>query len=85
MWEENVAMRKDIEFKTEDGIKLCGWHYLPEKRTGKVPTIVMAHGFSAVKEMYLDRFADAFAAAGLGALVFDNRNFGASDGEPRVA
>ena len=76
-------MRKDIEFKTEDGIKLRGWHYLPEKRTGKVPTIVMAHGFSAVKEMYLDRFADAFAAAGLGALVFDNRNFGASDGEPR--
>ena len=57
--------------------------YLPEKRTGKVPTIVMAHGFSAVKEMYLDRFADTFAAAGLGALVFDNRNFGASDGEPR--
>ena len=43
----------------------------------------MAHGFSAVKEMYLDRFAEAFAAAGLGALVFDNRNFGASDGEPR--
>ena len=76
-------MRKDIEFKTEDGIKLRGWHYLPEKRTGKVPIIVMAHGFSAVKEMYLDRFADAFAAAGLGALVFDNRNFGASDGEPR--
>ena len=68
-------MRKDIEFKTEDGITLRGWHYLPEKRTGKVPTIVMAHGFSAVKEMYLDRFADAFAAAGLGALVFDNRNF----------
>jgi dipeptidyl aminopeptidase/acylaminoacyl peptidase len=33
--------------------------------------------------MYLDRFADAFAAARLGALVFDNRNFGASDGEPR--
>jgi hypothetical protein len=46
-------MRKDIEFKTEDGIKLRGWHYLPEKRTGKVLTIVMAHGFSAVKEMYL--------------------------------
>ena len=60
-------MRKDIKFKTEDGIELRGWHYLPEKRTGKVPIIVMAHGFSAVKEMYLDRFADAFAAAGLGA------------------
>jgi fermentation-respiration switch protein FrsA (DUF1100 family) len=43
----------------------------------------MAHGLSAVKEMYLDSFAEAFAAGGLGALVFDNRNFGASDGEPR--
>src|SRR5438034_5209434 len=43
----------------------------------------MAHGFSAVKEMYLDSFAEVFANAGLSALVFDNRNFGASDGEPR--
>jgi uncharacterized protein len=76
-------MRTDIEFKTEDGITLRGWHYLPDSRQGKVPTIVMAHGFSAVKEMYLDRFAEAFAAAGLAAVVFDNRNFGASDGEPR--
>ena len=76
-------MRKDIEFKTEDGVTLRGWHYLPEGRSGRVPTIVMAHGFSAVKEMYLDRFAEAFAAAGLAAIVFNNRNFGASDGEPR--
>src|SRR5438093_12863607 len=50
---------------------------------GPVPAVVMAHGFSAVKEMYLDGFAEAFAAGGLGALAFDNRNFGASDGEPR--
>src|ERR1700724_1609483 len=76
-------MRTDIEFKTEDGITLRGWHYLPHSRPRKVPTIVMAHGFSAVKEMYLDRFAEAFANAGLASLVFDNRNFGASDGEPR--
>ena len=76
-------MRKDISFKTDDGLTLRGWHYLPDARSGKVPTIIMAHGFSAVKEMYLDRFAEAFAAAGLAAVVFDNRNFGASDGEPR--
>jgi fermentation-respiration switch protein FrsA (DUF1100 family) len=75
-------MRKDIEFKTEDGVVLRGWHYRPSGR-GPWPTIVMAHGYSAVKEMYLDRFAEAFAAAGLAAIVFDNRNFGASDGEPR--
>ena len=43
----------------------------------------MAHGFSAVKEMYLDAFAEVFVQAGFGALVFDNRNFGASDGAPR--
>jgi fermentation-respiration switch protein FrsA (DUF1100 family) len=33
--------------------------------------------------MYLDRYAELMVAAGLNALVYDNRNFGASDGEPR--
>jgi uncharacterized protein len=76
-------MFKDIEFRTEDGVLLRGWYHLPDNRVGKVPTVVMAHGFSAVKEMYLDKFAEAFAQAGLASLVFDNRNFGASEGEPR--
>ncbi len=76
-------MRRDIAFKTEDGTTLRGWHYLPDQRSRRVPTIVMAHGFSAVKEMYLDKFAESFASAGLAALVFDNRNFGESEGSPR--
>ena len=75
-------MRQDVEFDAE-GVTLRGWLYLPDGASGPVPTVVMAHGFSAVKEMFLDDFAEAFAAGGLGALVFDNRNFGASDGEPR--
>ena len=75
-------MREDIEFDAE-GVALRGWLYLPAGATGPVPTVVMAHGFSAVKEMHLDSFAEAFTLGGLGALVFDNRNFGASDGEPR--
>ena len=75
-------MRRDIEFRTEDGVILRGWHYLPE-RVGATATVVMAHGYSAVKEMYLDRFTEVFAEAGIDAVVFDNRNFGASDGEPR--
>src|SRR6478735_2048984 len=74
--------RRDIEFDAE-GVTLRGWFYDADGASGAAPTVVMAHGYSAVKEMYLDRFAEAFAAAGLGALVFDNRNFGASDGEPR--
>ena len=75
-------MREDIQFNA-DGVTLRGWLYIPDGVSGPAPAVVMAHGFSAVKEMYLDRFAEAFAAAGLAALVFDNRNFGASDGEPR--
>ncbi len=74
--------RRDIEFNAED-VTLRGWFYPAEGLSGSAPTIVMAHGFSAVKEMYLDRYAEVFAAAGLNALVFDNRNFGSSDGKPR--
>jgi fermentation-respiration switch protein FrsA (DUF1100 family) len=75
-------MREDVEFDAE-GVTLRGWLYSPDAAGAPAPAVVMAHGFSAVKEMYLDRFAEAFADAGLAALVFDNRNFGASDGEPR--
>lgn len=75
-------MRTDIEFNAA-GTTLRGWLYRPDDANGDVPVIIMSHGFSAVKEMYLDAFAEVFAAAGLAALVYDNRNFGASDGEPR--
>jgi fermentation-respiration switch protein FrsA (DUF1100 family) len=74
--------RRDVAFDAE-GVTLPGWFYPAEGRPGPAPAIVMAHGFSAVKEMYLDSFAEVFAGAGLNVLVFDNRNFGASDGEPR--
>jgi dienelactone hydrolase len=74
--------RREIDFDAE-GVTLRGWFYPAEDGSGRRPTVVMAHGFSAVKEMYLDAFAEVFAAAGLNALVFDNRSFGASDGEPR--
>ncbi|WP_214369906.1 alpha/beta hydrolase [Pseudonocardia sp. H11422] len=74
--------RRDIEFDAE-GVTLRGWFHPAEGASGAAPAVVMAHGFSAVKEMYLDDYAEVFATAGLGALVFDNRNFGASDGEPR--
>jgi dienelactone hydrolase len=62
-------MRQDIEFDAE-GVTLRGWLYTPDDAGGAAPTVVMAHGFSAVKEMYLDRFAEAFAAEGLAALVY---------------
>lgn len=76
-------MRADVEFPAEDGVVLRGWHYAPEGIDGPAPLVVMAHGYSAVKEMYLDEYAEHFAAGGLGVLVYDNRNLGASDGTPR--
>jgi fermentation-respiration switch protein FrsA (DUF1100 family) len=75
-------MRQDIEFDAQ-GTTLRGWLYVPDGVSGPAPTIVMCHGFSAVKEMYTDAFAEAFCEAGLCALLYDNRNLGASDGEPR--
>ena len=58
-------MRQEIAFNAE-GVTLRGWLCLPDRTAGPVPTVVMAHGFSAVKEMYLDAFADVFVQAGFG-------------------
>ena len=75
-------MRTDIAFPS-DGLTLRGWLYRPEGKAGDRPAIVMAHGFSAVKEMHLDDFAEVFCKAGFVVMVYDHRNLGASDGEPR--
>ena len=76
-------MRQDIEFRTDDGLTLRGWLYLPDRGPAPFPAIVMAHGFSATKEMNLDDFAEVFSQGGFAVLVYDNRNLGASDGTPR--
>jgi len=74
--------RRDIEFDAE-GVILRGWFYTANTDAATAPVIVMAHGLTAVKEMYLDDYAEYFSEAGLHVLVFDHRNFGASNGEPR--
>lgn len=76
--------RRDVTF-TSQGLTCAGWYYLPSglKAAEKVPAIVMAPGFSGVKEMGLDKYAEKFAAAGFAVLVFDYRYMGASEGEPR--
>ncbi len=75
-------MRRDIEFNA-DGVTLRGWFYKPSKGKGPFPCIIMAHGFSGVKEMSLDKFAEVFEKAGMAVLVYDNRCLGSSDGRPR--
>lgn len=61
------------------------WFFLPQRAAAgtRVPAVAMAHGVGAVKEMYIDFFAQRFAEAGIAALLFDYRFFGASGGEPR--
>src|SRR5260370_2344978 len=77
-------MRKDVTFLSHR-LNWVGWlNITDDLLTGeRRPAIVMAHGFSAVKEMYLDAFAEVFVAAGFVTLVFDYRYQGASEGEPR--
>ena len=74
-------MRRDIEFKS-CGIALRGHLYMPEG-DGPFPLVVMAGGWCYVKELVQPEYAKVFAASGIAALVFDYRNFGDSDGEPR--
>lgn len=73
--------RRDVWFDA-DGTSCAAWLYVPD---GPTPheCVVMAHGFSATRELRLDAYADRFADAGLACLVFDYRHFGASEGEPR--
>ena len=72
-------MRQDVTFEVE-GTRVAAWLYRPE---GAEACVVLAHGWTGVREQRLDAFAERFAAAGLAALVFDYRHFGASEGEPR--
>ena len=43
----------------------------------------MAHGFAGDRTFGLESFAERFASEGIAVFVFDYRNFGDSDGEPR--
>lgn len=78
-----MAGRRDVEFDS-DGTLCAAWLYSAEGAADSpVPCIVMAHGFSATRELRLGAYAERFAAAGFACLVFDYRHFGASGGEPR--
>ncbi|RJL32271.1 alpha/beta hydrolase [Bailinhaonella thermotolerans] len=64
------------------GIRLAGYLHLPDDRPGPYPCVVLCHGVSGTMDRLFPN-ARHFAAGGLAALVFDYRDFGESDGEPR--
>jgi pimeloyl-ACP methyl ester carboxylesterase len=75
-------MIKEVEFLSE-GVMLRGLLFLPKSQTKKPPVVIMAHGTSATVYMVADKYAEAFSRAGLAVLLYDHRNFGRSEGEPR--
>jgi hypothetical protein len=78
--------RTELTFPSGDG-RCAAWLYQASPNTRQpgesAPCIVLAHGFGGVREARLGAFAERFAEAGIAALVFDYRHFGASSGEPR--
>jgi fermentation-respiration switch protein FrsA (DUF1100 family) len=74
-------VRTEVEFNAVDGTVLRGWLYLPEGADA-VPGVVMTHGLSGVKEQ-IQWTAEVLCDGGLAVLLYDHRNCGASDGEPR--
>jgi len=77
-----------VEVSFASGAGRCAaWHHAGEGDAfagpaGR-PCIVLAHGFAGTADSGLMAYARRFAAAGLDAVVFDYRHFGASPGEPR--
>ena len=82
--------RTDISFQTSDGVNLRGWFFEPETRSKdqKLPCLILAHGFTCVREMGLNEIASRLTSTLLlTCLVFDYRGFGSSDtlpGQPRL-
>lgn len=73
-------MFEEVEFPS-DGATLRGRLYSHNKLLN--PTVVMAHGTSATISMVADSYAEKIFAAGFDVLLYDNKNFGISGGEPR--
>ncbi|MDP5362936.1 MAG: lysophospholipase, partial [Paracoccaceae bacterium] len=73
-------MFEDVAFMSEGSI-LRGRLYSHE--VDDRPTVVMAHGTSATITMAVDAYAEAIFTAGFNVLLYDHKNFGISDGEPR--
>lgn len=75
-------MREDVMIQAE--VTLDAWLYRPDDSAEQRPAIVMSHGLAAVKDLYLHPFAQAFYDAGFVVIVFEHRNYGRSEGTPRL-
>src|SRR5258706_771546 len=74
-------MTEAVSFYSE-GFKLSGDLYLPAKlgRTEKRAGIILGHGYTGVRNLYLPEIARHFNAAGYVVLTFDYKGWGDSEG-----
>jgi len=77
-----MVRKLEVTIPVEGDVKLGAWLFIPEG-VGVRPAITMAHGFAGTREHGIERFAEAFAAAGFVVLLHDHRNFGTSGGDLR--
>jgi hypothetical protein len=75
-------MKQTVQFRTEDGTPMSALLFTAGDSGRPAKGIVMAHGFTGVKEG-IAHYAGLFAEAGYTVLLFDHRCFGESGGEPR--
>ncbi|KUI66527.1 hypothetical protein VM1G_02157 [Cytospora mali] len=71
---------KQVKFKTLDGLTLAGVLYSADQRG---PGVIITPGFNCVKEMFISEVAEEFQKHGITALIYDPRNLGDSEGNPR--
>lgn len=71
-----IAHWRDVSFQSEDGLTLSGWYLPPDNGA----TVILVHGLSGNREELLDDAA-FLTANGYGALLFDLRNSGTSEGD----
>ena len=69
---------------TINGLTLRGTAHVPEGVTGPVPTVLLFHGFGAVRDEYFCSFVQIsrqLAKRGIAAIAFDFSGHGESDGD----
>jgi hypothetical protein len=80
--ENNPKQKQKVRLEIE-GDKIDIDLFLPEDRTEPLGCIIISNGFGGTKGRVLDKYAMRFLEAGFATLLYDFRNFGLSEGEPR--
>ena len=75
-------MKREIEFYSE-GFKLCGDVYVPDGLAAgeRRSAVLLCHGYTGVKDLYLPDNARVLNEAGYVAMTFDYKGWGDSEGK----